>query len=76
MRMLDKVLRRCDAVDKESLCILAGQRVHLSPSLHVLVVVITEGPFSWKSLAAQVDNTFPRRKGNRWIVRSWQVSWH
>ena len=26
-RMLDKVLKRSDAVDKESLCILAGQRV-------------------------------------------------
>ena len=26
-RMLDKVLRRSDAVDKESLCVLAGQRV-------------------------------------------------
>lgn len=26
-RMLDKILRRSDAVDKESLCILAGQRV-------------------------------------------------
>lgn len=26
-RMLDKVLRRSDAVDKEGLCILAGQRV-------------------------------------------------
>ena len=26
-RMLDKVLRRSDVVDKESLCILAGQRV-------------------------------------------------
>ena len=26
-RMLDKVLRRSDALDKESLCILAGQRV-------------------------------------------------
>ncbi|KIM81533.1 hypothetical protein PILCRDRAFT_71784 [Piloderma croceum F 1598] len=26
-RMLDKVLRRSDAVDKESLCILAGERV-------------------------------------------------
>jgi len=25
--MLDKVLKRSDAVDKESLCILAGQRV-------------------------------------------------
>ena len=28
-RMLDKVLKRSDAVDKESLCILAGQRVCL-----------------------------------------------
>ena len=26
-RMLDKILRRSDAIDKESLCILAGQRV-------------------------------------------------
>ena len=26
-RMLDKVLRRSDALDKESLCIVAGQRV-------------------------------------------------
>ena len=26
-RMLDKILRRSDAVDKESLCVLAGQRV-------------------------------------------------
>ena len=26
-RMLDKVIRRSDAIDKESLCILAGQRV-------------------------------------------------
>jgi hypothetical protein len=30
-RMLDKVLRRSDAVDKESLCILAGQRVCIFP---------------------------------------------
>jgi hypothetical protein len=28
-RMLDKVLKRSDVVDKESLCILAGQRVSL-----------------------------------------------
>ena len=28
-RMLDKVLKRSDAVDKESLCILAGQRVRV-----------------------------------------------
>jgi exosome complex component RRP45 len=30
-RMLDKVLRRSDALDKESLCVVAGQRVS---SLH------------------------------------------
>jgi len=37
-RMLDKVLRRSDAIDKESLCILAGQRVrHVNVLLlHVL----------------------------------------
>ncbi|KAF9466752.1 ribosomal protein S5 domain 2-type protein [Collybia nuda] len=36
-RMLDKVLRRSDAVDKESLCILAGQRVwHIRLTLHFL----------------------------------------
>jgi len=35
--MLDKVLRRSDAVDKESLCILAGQRVwHVRLTLHFL----------------------------------------
>ena len=28
-RMLDKVLRRSDALDKESLCILAGERVRV-----------------------------------------------
>lgn len=26
-RMLDKVLRRSDTIDKESLCVIAGQRV-------------------------------------------------
>ena len=26
-RMLDKILRRSDAIDKESLCILVGHRV-------------------------------------------------
>ncbi|KAJ7594934.1 ribosomal protein S5 domain 2-type protein [Mycena floridula] len=36
-RMLDKVLRRSDAVDKESLCIIAGQRVwHLRLTIHFL----------------------------------------
>jgi hypothetical protein len=28
-RMLDKIIRRSDTIDKESLCILAGQRVSL-----------------------------------------------
>ncbi|KAI0919892.1 hypothetical protein AcW1_002971 [Taiwanofungus camphoratus] len=36
-RMLDKVLRRSDVVDKESLCVLAGQRVwHLRLTIHCL----------------------------------------
>ncbi|CAL1701732.1 unnamed protein product [Somion occarium] len=36
-RMLDKVIRRSDAVDKESLCIQAGQRVwHLRLTIHCL----------------------------------------
>ncbi|EIM80688.1 ribosomal protein S5 domain 2-like protein [Stereum hirsutum FP-91666 SS1] len=36
-RMLDKVLRRSDAVDKEGLCILAGQRVwQLRITIHCL----------------------------------------
>ncbi|KAH8113164.1 ribosomal protein S5 domain 2-type protein [Phellopilus nigrolimitatus] len=36
-RMLEKVLRRSDAVDKESLCVLAGQRVwHLRLTMHFL----------------------------------------
>ncbi|KAG6816228.1 hypothetical protein H0H87_007599, partial [Tephrocybe sp. NHM501043] len=36
-RMLDKVLKRSDAIDKESLCILAGQRVwHIRLTLHFL----------------------------------------
>ncbi|KAF7323182.1 Exosome complex component rrp45 [Mycena chlorophos] len=36
-RMLDKVLRRSDVLDKESLCIIAGQRVwHLRLTIHCL----------------------------------------
>ncbi|CCM00302.1 uncharacterized protein FIBRA_02332 [Fibroporia radiculosa] len=36
-RMLDKVLRRSDVVDKESLCVLAGQRVwHIRLTIHCL----------------------------------------
>ncbi|TDL23498.1 ribosomal protein S5 domain 2-like protein [Rickenella mellea] len=36
-RMLEKVLRRSDAVDRESLCVLAGQRIwHLRLTVHFL----------------------------------------
>ncbi|ETW76361.1 hypothetical protein HETIRDRAFT_328837 [Heterobasidion irregulare TC 32-1] len=36
-RMLDKVVRRSDTIDKESLCVLAGQRVwHLRLTIHCL----------------------------------------
>ncbi|KAI0314931.1 ribosomal protein S5 domain 2-like protein [Amylostereum chailletii] len=36
-RMLDKVLRRSDVVDKESLCVLSGQRVwHIRLTIHCL----------------------------------------
>ena len=35
--MLEKVLRRSEAIDRESLCILAGQRVwHIRLTLHFL----------------------------------------
>lgn len=36
-RMLDKILRRSDTIDKESLCILAGQRVCHAYSALLLV---------------------------------------
>ena len=36
-RMLEKVIRRSDAVDKESLCVLAGQRVSRPLSLRCLL---------------------------------------
>ncbi|KIM63247.1 hypothetical protein SCLCIDRAFT_1214350 [Scleroderma citrinum Foug A] len=36
-RMLDKILRRSDAIDRESLCVVAGQRVwHLRLTVHCL----------------------------------------
>ncbi|KIY50816.1 ribosomal protein S5 domain 2-like protein [Fistulina hepatica ATCC 64428] len=36
-RMLDRLVRRSDAIDKESLCVLAGQRVwHIRLTLHCL----------------------------------------
>jgi len=40
--MLDKVLKRSDAVDKESLCILAGQRVRSAfGSEGILIICLT-----------------------------------
>jgi hypothetical protein len=38
--MLDKVLKRSDAVDKESLCILAGQRVRSAFKLEGMIFII------------------------------------
>ena len=41
-RMLEKVLKRSDAVDKESLCILAGQRVRFPSEpvdVHILIYI-------------------------------------
>jgi len=36
-RMLDKIFRRSDTIDREALCIIAGERVwHLRISIHVL----------------------------------------
>ncbi|KAI0296738.1 ribosomal protein S5 domain 2-like protein [Multifurca ochricompacta] len=36
-RMLDKIFRRSDAIDRETLCIIAGERVwHLHLSIHAL----------------------------------------
>ena len=41
--MLDKVLKRSDAVDKESLCILAGQRVHSAFNLEGTLLICLAG---------------------------------
>jgi len=35
-RMLDKILRRSDAIDKESLCILVGHRVRKSKQFYLI----------------------------------------
>jgi exosome complex RNA-binding protein Rrp42 (RNase PH superfamily) len=49
--MLDKVLRRSDALDKESLCIIAGQRVRhfIAPYVRVDTVL---------GLASEIDSAF------------------
>ncbi len=51
-RMLDKVLRRSDALDKESLCIIAGQRVSEDLSLRTFHHCYLLG------LASTADSTF------------------
>ena len=61
-RMLEKVLKRSDTVDRETLCIVAGQRVK-SPHLKTLRRVIVFFPVIHTSLvvlgmADQVDDTF------------------
>jgi len=35
-RMLDKILRRSDAIDKESLCILVGHRVRKMEQFYLI----------------------------------------
>ena len=57
-RMLDKVLKRSDAVDKESLCILAGQRVCM-PSKPIDVHV----PTLFLGVAYTVNVALPGRCG-------------
>ena len=55
-RMLDKVLRRSDAVDKESLCILAGQRASPIATFGEPVADISLG------VASQAHPSLPRRR--------------
>lgn len=51
-RMLDKILRRSDAIDKESLCIVAGQRV--SSAFTLVFAMSTE---SLAGLAPAADSS-------------------
>ena len=55
-RMLDKVIRRSDVVDKESLCILAGQRVSFP-----LPVLCTMEPIVLLGMAPSPHIPFPGR---------------
>lgn len=56
-RMLDKVLRRSDAVDKESLCVQAGQRVSaVQPATQV-----KSNPAL--GMASQINHSLPGRCG-------------
>lgn len=51
--MLEKVLRRSDAVDKESLCIQAGQRVR--PFLPPWLIGLANGQFRIQDGAVAFD---------------------
>lgn len=53
-RMLDKVIRRSDTVDKESLCILAGQVVSTPRSIFLPRVVMEAGLYALTSAYMQV----------------------
>jgi hypothetical protein len=67
-RMLDKVIRRSDVVDKESLCILAGQRVRY-PLSHILELG-THGAIRCGSFASHsISWLMP---GIYWIALAWQ----
>ncbi len=60
--MLDKVLRRSDAVDKESLCILTGQRVRSFTSPSMLV------PYFRSGLAFAFNPAFSvRHRKHAWL---------
>jgi exosome complex component RRP45 len=68
-RMLDKIIRRSDVVDKESLCIQSGQRVLTSP-IHVCshkAEMHRCGIYGSRS-------TFSRILGICWIVHAWRPS--
>jgi hypothetical protein len=58
-RMLDKVLRRSDAIDKESLCILAGQRVC---HVHLVLELDMLKKGGWLGLAPPSHSPLSRRR--------------
>lgn len=56
-RMLDKIVRRSDAIDKESLCILAGQRVCSSVLLLDILTKMRPARFGTSALQSIVSPT-------------------
>jgi hypothetical protein len=69
-RMLDKVLRRSDVVDKESLCILAGQRVGYNLLLNISLNLGTNDAFRFGTFASH--SIFWQMPGIYWIALAWQ----